>query len=186
MQSPLENVSCSFCKKTQSQHICPRCSRAYCTPDCYRSRGHRDCIGGVQSPLATQSSGRLEEKDKIKETLRKYDFVAPPDGGPLEFVGDEEAARLVALAQLDELDEDDDDFPDLDSENVEEAAEEDEDEDDEESATRRKDLETRMTGLNIEEADFEDIWERLDSREREEFVKLARELEKSEQGTQDK
>jgi hypothetical protein len=38
----------------------------------------------------------------------------------------------------------------------------------------------RMAGLNIEEADFEEIWERLDSREREEFVLMARELENEE------
>jgi hypothetical protein len=38
----------------------------------------------------------------------------------------------------------------------------------------------RMTGVNIEDADFEDIWERLDSREREEFVLLAKQLEEQE------
>ena len=49
---------------------------------------------------------------------------------------------------------------------------------DEETVQRRKDLAMRMEGLNIEEADFEEIWERLDAREREEFVRLAQELEK--------
>jgi len=82
-------------------------------------------------------------------------------------------------------DEDDGEAGDPLQEGTDEDEEEEEsDEEEEEARRRRKDLEIRMTGLNIEEADFEEIWERLDPREREEFVLLAQELEKEEnQGT---
>jgi len=131
--------------------------------------------------VATPPSAGTKERERIKETLKKYELVAPPDGGPLNFVGDEDAARVAGLELLEDVDEEEE-FPDVGDDNVEEG----EEDDDEETARRRKDLEARMAGLNIEEAEFEDIWERLDSREREEFVKLARELEKSELENQNK
>ena len=114
------------------------------------------------------------------ETLRKYNFKAPEDGGALEFVGE----ASVTAGDLDDFD----DMDDLESlereveyEDAEEDAKEDEDDDeDEEVAQWRKDLERRMVGLSIEEADFEGIWERLNPREREEFVRLVQELEKEE------
>jgi hypothetical protein len=138
----------------------------------------------------SSSSAETKEKERIMETLKKYEFVAPSDGGSLQFVGDEDAARVAALEQLEDFDERTE-FPDVGDDNVEEVEEEggeddDDDDDDDETARRRKDLEARMAGLNIEEAEFEDMWERLNSREREEFVELARELEKSELENQNK
>ena len=122
----------------------------------------------------------------MEEVLRKYEFEAPEDGGALKFVGDPNTIAEVEGDELEKVDEDDaaDTEEDEEDEDEDDAAdteedEEDEDEDeDEETVRRRKDLATRMEGLNIEEADFEEIWERLDAREREEFVRLAQELEK--------
>lgn len=104
------------------------------------------------------------------ETLKKYNFMAPEEGGALEFVG--EASTIGG--SLDDFDEIEDDLEGLELEG------DDEENEDEETMRRRKDLEMRMAGLNIEEADFDEIWERLDPREREEFVRLAQELEKEE------
>ena len=117
------------------------------------------------------------------ETLRKYEFVAPEGGGALEFVG--ETPKIEEILDLEEGNvkrRDEEDGEDVEEEEDEE---EDEDEDeDEESVQRRKDLEMRMAGLDIENADFDEIWERLDTREREEFVRLAQELDKEESSTQ--
>jgi hypothetical protein len=122
--------------------------------------------------------GADEEREKMMEMLRKYNFKAPEDGGALEFVGEASATA----GDLDDFD-DMDDLESLEREVVYEDVEEDEDDDeDEEMVQRRKDLERRMAGLSIEEADFEELWERLDAREREEFVRLAQELEKEEHG----
>jgi hypothetical protein len=123
--------------------------------------------------------GAVEEREKMLETLRKYNFKVPEDGGALEFVGE----SLATGGDLDDFN-DMDDLEGLGQEGECEGAEEDEEEDDddedEETIHQQKDLEMRMAGLDIEEADFEEIWERLDSREREEFVRLAQELEKEE------
>jgi len=108
-----------------------------------------------------------EEKKKMEEVLRKYEFQAPDDGGALKFVGDPNTITEREGDDLEALDEDD----------VADIEDEDEDED-EETIQLRKDLAKRMEGLNVEEADFEEIWERLNAREREEFVQLAQELEK--------
>ena len=123
-----------------------------------------------------------EERKKTMEVLERYGFKAPEDGGALRFMGED----------LDELyewgeDADEDIFKEREAEDeagwgeVEEDEEEDEDEDeeeDEETVRRRDDLRKRMEGLDIENAEFEDIWERLDSREREAFVKLANDFDK--------
>ena len=50
----------------------------------------------------------------------------------------------------------------------------------EDTLRRRKDLEMRMAGVDIEDADFDEIWDRLDPREREEFVLLAQQLDQQE------
>ena len=94
----------------------------------------------------------------MKEILNKYQLQAPSDGGALMFVGD-----------LDSI------SGDLVDKDVEEEGEE-----DEKTTLRRKDLARRMEGLDIEQADFEEIWARLDAHEREEFVRLAQELEQEE------
>jgi len=116
------------------------------------------------------------------ETLKKYDFVAPHDGGALEFVGEapsiDDEGEFGDAEHVEERREDDENEDQGDHE------EEVEDEEDEEDERRRKDLEMRMAGLDIENADFDEIWERLDAREREEFVRLAQELDKEESNTQ--
>jgi hypothetical protein len=116
------------------------------------------------------------EKEKMEEILKRYNVVAPEEGGPLVF-GDEGMESLdvdydflEGATEEGGVEEDDKD----------ENEESEDGEEDEETLRRRKDLEMRMTGVNIEDADFEDIWERLDSREREEFVLLAKQLEEQE------
>ena len=127
-----------------------------------------------------------EERERMLETLRKHEFVAPEGGGALEFVGEtpkvEEGRDLEEEGERDE--EEDVGVEGDDEEGDDEEEEEDEEEEDEETVQRRKDLEMRMAGLDIENADFDEIWERLDPHEREEFVRLAQELDKEESSTQ--
>jgi len=89
---------------------------------------------------------------------------------------------MVRFLNTDEAVEDhqDDDKPDGLNLGSDAEVDDDEGEEDEENERRREDLQKRMAGLDIEDANFEEIWERLDSREREEFVKLAQELEERE------
>jgi hypothetical protein len=127
-----------------------------------------------------------EERERMLETLRKYEFVAPEGGGALEFVG--ETPKVEEGLDLEEEGEGEREEEDVgveeDKEGDDEEEGEEEEDEDEESVRRRKDLEMRMTGLDIENADFDEIWERLDPREREEFVRLAQELVKEESSTQ--
>jgi len=116
------------------------------------------------------------------KTLEKYNVKAPEDGGALQYVGDEEELIKSFTAASgfgpEELEHDQK------GRDVSDTFSQDEESEDEESVQRRRDLEVRMAGLDIENADFEEIWERLDSQEREEFVKLAQELEKEELSSQ--
>ena len=146
--------------------------------DCYRSFAHRECSDGFYQQQAKEKTEQLkirdEEKKKMEATLEKYGFRAPENGGPLEFSGEvlstNDGIDDTEIGRFEEASTSDDD-----DEESEQGLEE-----DEETVRRRKDLELRFAGLNIEEADFEEIWGRLDSREREEFVRLAQELEKEE------
>ena len=173
---------CPFCNKRLAKYVCPQCKQGYCSVDCFRSKEHEDCSEGFYKEQVRSEVGGMkgseEEKERMMDMLRKYDFKAPEDGGALEFVGDPEAG----IGEDFEPGEGDDEDGDPLNRAVEEGTSEGEEseEEDEEAVRRRKDLEMRMTGLDIEEADFEEIWERLDPREREEFVRLAQELEKEE------
>ena len=167
---------CSFCNQRLGKYVCPRCNREYCSLACYQSRTHRACSEGFyRQQIKYKPEGMKtseEERKKMEAILDKYDFRAPEGGGPLEFVGNPNTAAHEFLdmdnTELAEENGGGDDEEETDKES----------EEDEETVRRRKDLRMRMEGLNIEEADFEEMWERLDSREREEFVKLAQELEK--------
>ena len=48
-----------------------------------------------------------EEKKKMEEVLRKYEFQAPEDGGALKFVGDPNTIMEGEGDDLDDVDEDD-------------------------------------------------------------------------------
>lgn len=150
-----------------------------CAEGFYRDEVTREGGSGGEMP-GRQMVRDEDQKEKMEEVLKKYEFVAPKDGGALKFVGNPD--------DIDVPDTDDnwegegEERKDVaDAQNSDEGAdgdeEEEEEEEDEESIQRRKDLASRMQGLDIEEADFDEIWERLDSREREEFVRMAQELE---------
>lgn len=175
---------CCFCNQRLAKYVCPRCNQGYCSVDCYRSRAHNECSDGFYQQQAKEKNERLkscdEERKKMEATLEKYGFRAPENGGPLEFSGDVLTQNDdTEIGRLEEASSDDDDEEEEGAEESEQEFEEDED-----TVRRRKDLELRFAGLDIEEADFEEIWERLDSREREEFVRLAQELEEEESHTQ--
>ena len=178
---------CPFCNKRLAKYVCPQCKRGYCGVDCFRSPAHEECSEEFYKAQVKGEMGGIrgdeEEKEQMMEMLRRQGFEAPEQGGGLKIMGDPEVhVEGIDGDEMHEEDEDDDgEAGDPLKEGAEEdGAEEDSDEEDEEARRRRKDLEIRMTGLNIEEADFEEIWERLDPREREEFVLLAQELEKEE------
>jgi hypothetical protein len=180
-ESRLEAIAkpCHFCNKRLAKYVCPRCGQGYCNVECYRSQAHEQCSEGfyreqVKTDVEAARASE-EEKKKMKEVLKKYEFHAPEDGGGLEFWGDPE---VVIDGRFDE--ENDRAGEGSGDEANQSDEDENEEEEDEETVRRRKDLEMRMADLNIEEADFEEIWERLDSREREEFVRLALELENEE------
>jgi len=131
----------------------------------------------------------------MEEVLRKYGVQAPESGGPLEWSGEGvEGPTTLGEGEGDDLgettrwpevvdEEDEEDEEDVEEDEGEEEEEEDiigETLEEQERERRRKDLDQRMAGLNIEEADFDEIWERLDPREREEFVLLAQQLDEQE------
>ena len=112
----------------------------------------------------------------MKEVLGKYGFEAPEDGSSLRFVEGEEDYEWGDEPPEEEAEEDIGAWDDEEEEGAE-GEDEGEGEEDEETTRRREDLRKRMEGVDIESAEFDDLWERLDSREREEFVKLAKEFE---------
>lgn len=178
---------CPFCNKRLAKYVCPQCKRGYCSVDCFRSPAHEECSEGFYKAQVKGAIGGMrgdeEEREQMREMLRRQGFDAPEQGGGLKIMGDPDihVEGIDGNEGHEEDDEDDGEAEDPLKEGTDEDGEEEEsDEEDEETVRRRKDLEIRMTGLNIEEADFEEIWERLDPREREEFVHLAQELEKEE------
>ena len=168
---------CSVCNKRLVNYVCPRCNQGFCTVECSRSLQHQSCLAGAPQPGQSKSTA---DRENILHILKRNDIVAPEDGGPLQLL--ESDNDMVRFLNTDEAVEDhqDDDKPDGLNLGSDAEVDDDEGEEDEENDRRREDLQKRMAGLDIEDANFEEIWERLDSQEREEFVKLAQELEERE------
>jgi hypothetical protein len=163
---------CLTCNQRLVNYICPHCKEGYCSVDCYRSRHHQKCPQDARTPA---QSNLGTERKAILETLKRYGFDAPEDGGSLRFVGNEAVDDGVEHPKAEHtiencranLEPDAKDFENVDEEDIEDDA----------SCT---DLKVRMDGLDIENAGFDEIWERLNPEEREEFVKLAQELDERE------
>ncbi|KAK9314421.1 hypothetical protein V1522DRAFT_407668 [Lipomyces starkeyi] len=166
---------CVFCKKVYGKYSCPRCRQLYCSLACYKSKAHQTCstsfycdnaedttiaaIKEVESPELSPS-----EKRRLLELVNEYEIEAQER--PL---GDFEG--LVKRAS------------ELKSQSAEIACPHDDAEDEQQSSDEREqekwiqDLEHRLTDLDLESAEFEEIWTRLTLREQADFIRLAQEHE---------
>ncbi|KAK9388480.1 hypothetical protein V1515DRAFT_596988 [Lipomyces mesembrius] len=167
---------CVFCKKEYGKYSCPRCRQLYCSLACYKSKVHQTCSTSfycdhaqdtTRAAITEAESPELStsEKKRLLELVNEYEIEAQER--PL---GDFE--DLVKKAS------------ERNSQSAEIACPHDDAEEEQRSSDERKqerwkqDLEGRLTDLDLESAEFEEIWTRLTLREQADFVRLAQEHER--------
>ncbi|KAK9383270.1 uncharacterized protein V2V93DRAFT_364713 [Kockiozyma suomiensis] len=179
--SAIDPRICFFCaKKRLGKYQCPRCSRHYCSLDCYSSKAHSACFSSFKRDLETAKTSTTqtkesddgvitngEEKIRLRQLVNEYELDAEenPLGDFAKFANKEKLSTLV-----------DSDIDD-DSENAELENESKDDDDDDEYEIRRRDLENRMRDVDIESADFDALWSRLTVSEQADFLRLAKQHE---------
>ncbi|KTW28766.1 hypothetical protein T552_01396 [Pneumocystis carinii B80] len=146
-------ILCQFCNNQHGKYICPRCNQRYCSLICYRSQIHLKCSEFFYKDNVEQEirNRKITEKEKTEllHFLSKYSYN--DDFENLKFLDNKKLPKKEKKSTLKD---------------------------------RMKNIDIGKLNnnciygesdlfYNIENASFEEIWERLESNEREEFVHLA-------------
>ncbi|KAL6102097.1 znhit2 [Pungitius sinensis] len=198
---PRSSAVCMLCKCKPSCYTCPRCNLQYCGLSCYRSPGHSVCseefykesvLRELKDMGKTESEGRHKMQEILVGLRRKAENTDGGMGSLLKDAGvvaedaDEGEATenvqvvelLSRLAELQQSGEgsateieailrklaDIGEREPLDGDAIEDA----------EGAEAQLDLADRLSGLDIDKLSEEELWEVLDSKEKETFMGLVR------------
>lgn len=193
---------CMLCKSKPSSYTCPQCNLHYCSLACYRSPEHSVCSEkfykeAVLQDLKSMGTTESEARKKMQEVLLRLRKKAESTNGGMESLlkdagivsseteeGDMEAAEKVQivellsrLAELQQSGEGDaTEIEGILSKLEELGGElqlEDVDED-AKSVEEEEELADRLSGLDIDKLSEEELWELLNSKERETFMGLVK------------
>lgn len=193
---------CVLCKSKPSSYTCPQCNVHYCSLACYRSPEHLVCSEkfykeAVLQDLKSMGTTESEARKKMQEVLLRLRKKAESTDGGMESLlkdagivpseteeGDMEAAEKVQivelLSRLAELQQSGEGEAteiegilskleelggELQVENVDEDAK---------SVEEEEELADRLSGLDIDTFSEEELWELLNSKERETFMGLVK------------
>lgn len=193
---------CMLCKSKPSSYTCPQCNLRYCSLACYRSPEHSVCSEkfykeAVLQDLKSMGTTESEARKKMQEVLLRLRKKAESTEGGMGSLlkdagivsseteeGDMEAAEKVQivehlsrLAELQQSGEGDaTEIEGILSKLEELGGElqlEDVDED-AKSVEEEQELADRLSGLDIDKLSEEELWELLNSKERETFMGLVK------------
>lgn len=155
----LNNFSCN---KNKFKYTCPRCSVAYCSLDCYKSKDHLKCSEAfykqcIQDELAAKAADGASKEDmrKIYDILRR---IRESDAG-------------IEAEDFDQDSLDSDNNPNDDACEDDEADQQFVGNDTAEDDIDELDIADRLKDIDINDAD--EVWEHLTPAERDEFKKLV-------------
>ncbi len=75
LETSLNGIKCEFCVEAEYKYICPRCSRKYCSLECFKSVIHQSCSEGFYQRQVKESlpqTSNDEDKLKLIGILDKY------------------------------------------------------------------------------------------------------------------
>ncbi|GAO49916.1 hypothetical protein SAICODRAFT_32102 [Saitoella complicata NRRL Y-17804] len=139
---------CLLCNRHFAKYTCPRCAIPYCSLACYKGERHAECSEDFYKTSLIEEIKNKKVDDEQKRSM-------------LDVLKRFEEDQGVADEELQEILREEGDGEGL--------------EDEEESDNT--DLKLRLEGLDLDEASFEEMWQRLTPEERERFVQIAREAE---------
>lgn len=192
---------CMFCKCKPSCYTCPRCNLQYCSLSCYQSPDHSTCsekfykeavLQELKDMGSTESEGRkkmqeilvrlrqtADRKDGGMESLLKEAGIVSDDADGEEVQATENVQVLELLSRLAELQQSGEENT-TESEAILRKLEEIGGgepllgNEDAESAEGDQDLADRLSGLDIDKLSEEELWELLNSKEKENFMGLMK------------
>ncbi|KAK9366259.1 hypothetical protein V1509DRAFT_630234 [Lipomyces kononenkoae] len=171
---------CVFCKTAYGKYSCPRCRQLYCSIVCYKSESHQTCSSSFY-------------RDNVKDTKEAVVAEAVVGGVESRQISTSEKRRLLELVNEYEIDAQERPLGDLEVfvknaskfESPEPCWTHDGDGEGEHNRMIAndqekwiEDLKDRLTDLDVESAEFEDIWTRLTIREQADFIRLSQEHER--------
>ncbi|KAG7228533.1 hypothetical protein INR49_007707 [Caranx melampygus] len=166
------NVICMLCKIKPSCYTCPRCNLHYCGLPCYQSPDHSVCSEefykeSVLKELKDMGKTESEGRKKMQEILVGLRQKAERTDGGMESLlkeagivsddadrGEDEATEKVQIGRGELL-----------SGDVDEEAK---------STAEEQDLADRLSGLDVDKLSEEELWEILNSKEKETFMNLMK------------
>ncbi|KAE8280875.1 hypothetical protein D5F01_LYC21442 [Larimichthys crocea] len=143
---------CMLCKCKPSSYTCPRCNLHYCGLACYQSPDHSACSEEFYKESVLQELKEMgkTESERGGRRCRRASAVRrrerSRDRGYFDKTGRDRRGELL-------------------SEDVDEDAE---------CAEGTSDLADRLSGLDIDKLSEEELWDLLDSEEKEKFVSLVK------------
>lgn len=192
---------CVFCKCKPSCYTCPRCNLHYCSLSCYQSPDHSACsekfykeavLQELKDMGSTESEGRkkmqeilvrlrqtADRKDGGTESLLKEAGIVSDDADAEEVEATENVQVLELLSRLAELQHSGEENT-TEGEAILRKLEEIGGgepllgNEDAESAEGDLDLADRLSGLDIDKLSEEELWELLNSKEKEMFMGLMK------------
>ncbi|XP_068183677.1 zinc finger HIT domain-containing protein 2 [Antennarius striatus] len=193
---------CMFCKCKPSCYTCPRCNLHYCSLACYQSPDHSLCSEefykeAVLRELKTMGTTEIEGRKKMQEVLMRLKQKADETDGGMESLLKEagivsndteeekvEAAEKVQvleylsrLAELQQTGEESQTETEAIFRKLEIGGEElipgDIDQEDE-STEGELDLADKLSGLDINKLSEDELWDLLNSKEKESFMGLMK------------
>ncbi|KAJ8098192.1 hypothetical protein POJ06DRAFT_146582 [Lipomyces tetrasporus] len=166
---------CAICKRAYGKYSCPRCRQLYCSLACYKSKAHQTCSASfyldnvqeaTQAVFTEGASSQLatSEKRRLLELVNGYEIEAQerPLGDFEGFVKNKSELRLPSGVIRRPHSAEDKYYRWIEGE----------------QQRWKIDLEERMTDLDLESADFEEIWKRLTMHEQADFIRLVQEHER--------
>ncbi|XP_004077342.1 zinc finger HIT domain-containing protein 2 [Oryzias latipes] len=189
-------TACTFCKCKPSRYTCPRCNLQYCGLACYQSREHTSCSEefykeSVLQELKKMGKTESEGRRRMQEILLGIQQKGEMTEGGMERVlkeegivkdnSDEEEEKiqvmelLSKLAQLQQSEEENSTEIEAILRKLEEIGGADPmSGDSDDDAEEKLDLTERLKGLDIDKLSEDELWDLLNSKERESFMGLMK------------
>ncbi|KAM9456078.1 zinc finger HIT domain-containing protein 2 [Clarias gariepinus] len=176
---------CGVCLSAPARYTCPRCNVPYCALSCYRGAAHTACSEQFYKDCVSQElrrRGTAEHKDRrnMRDILLRMRQAEGGVGGVMrELTGNNEsqvserdAETLTLLSRLAEIQEGGEEGHEQEVQDILQRLRQTDGE--EEEGEEEDDVETRLSGLNIESLTEDELWTLLPQKDKEKFEQLLK------------
>ncbi|KAG7322755.1 hypothetical protein KOW79_014101 [Hemibagrus wyckioides] len=172
---------CGLCLSNPARYTCPRCNVPYCGLSCYRGSAHTACSELFYKDCVSEElrrRGRVEHEDRthMRDILLK---LRQAEGGMGRVARDlmenggvteKDTETLMLLSRLAEIQTDREEGQEDEVQDILKRLRQTDGEEDEEG----EDIVTRLSGLNIESLNEDELWKLLPEKDKQKFEQLLK------------